>query len=174
MYICVYMHILPSSPPLFPYHSLNHIHPLLSYLVDCPSNIHHSILLHLLQNTVNGDECSSATHTSTVCVHVCVYVCVCVLKVFQLRRVAGNVSTALWVSEDKIIDFCLLFLPWRHLFVSDILYRAELVNIVFLADHQGSSLSGRCTNTGFGSFKLPTCEWLQKGRSHSQMESSLV
>ena len=27
---------------------------------------------------------------------------------------------------------------------------------------------------GFGSFKLPTCDWLQKGRSHSHMESSLV
>ena len=42
--------------------------------------------------------------------------------------------------------------------MSDILYRAELVNIVFLADHQGSSQSGHRTNTGFGSFKLPTCE----------------
>ena len=29
-------------------------------------------------------------------------------------------------------------------------------------------------NTGFGSFKLPTCDWLQKGRSHSHIESSLV
>ena len=44
----------------------------------------------------------------------------------------------------------------------------------FLTDHQGSSQSDHRTNTGFGSFKLPTCEWLQKGRSHSQMESSLV
>ena len=35
------------------------------------------------------------------------------------------------------------------------------------AGHQGSSQSDHCTNTGFSSFKLPTCGWLQKGRSHS-------
>ena len=39
---------------------------------------------------------------------------------------------------------------------------------------QGSSQSDPCTITGFGSFKLPTCDWLQKGQSHSRMESSLV
>ena len=37
------------------------------------------------------------------------------------------------------------------------------------AGHQGSSHSDLCANTGFGSFKLPTCGWLQKGRSHSHM-----
>ena len=37
------------------------------------------------------------------------------------------------------------------------------------AGRQGSSQSDLCTNTGFGSFKLPTCGWLQKGRSHSHM-----
>ena len=37
-----------------------------------------------------------------------------------------------------------------------------------------SSQSDLCANTGFGSFKLPTCDWLQKGRSHSHTESSLV
>ena len=37
------------------------------------------------------------------------------------------------------------------------------------AGHQGSSQSDLCTNTGFSSFKLPTCGWLQKGRSHSHM-----
>ena len=42
------------------------------------------------------------------------------------------------------------------------------------AGRQGSSQSDPCTITGFGSFKLPTCDWLQKGRSHSHMESSLV
>ena len=47
---------------------------------------------------------------------------------------------------------------------------------VFFAGHQRSSQSDPHTNTGFGSFKLPTCGWLQKGRSHSHMymESSLV
>ena len=44
----------------------------------------------------------------------------------------------------------------------------------FFAGHQGSSQSDNRTTTGFGSFKLPTCDWLQKGRSHSHMESSLV
>ena len=33
--------------------------------------------------------------------------------------------------------------------------------------HQGISQSDPCTITGFGSFKLQTCDWLQKGRSHS-------
>ena len=64
--------------------------------------------------------------------------------------------------------------------MSDILYRAKLVptyvSIVYFAGHQESSQSDLCPNTGFGSFKVPTCEWLQKGRSHSHMymESSSV
>jgi len=52
-------------------------------------------------------------------------------------------------------------------------FATSFENAVFLADHQGSSQTDHCANTGFSSFKLPTCEWLQKGRSHSQMESSL-
>ena len=40
--------------------------------------------------------------------------------------------------------------------------------------HQGSSQSDPCTITGFSSFKLLTCDWLQKGQSHSHMESSPV
>ena len=44
----------------------------------------------------------------------------------------------------------------------------------FFAGHQGSSQSDNRTTTGFGSFKLPTCDSLQKGRSHSHTESSLV
>ena len=44
----------------------------------------------------------------------------------------------------------------------------------FFAGHQGSSQSDHHTITGFGSFKLLTCDWLQKGRSHSHTESSLV
>ena len=59
----------------------------------------------------------------------------CVFKNLPVKEGGRNVSIAVWVSEDKIIDFCLLFLFWRHLFVSDILYRAELH--VFLVDHQG-------------------------------------
>ena len=42
------------------------------------------------------------------------------------------------------------------------------------AGRQGSSQSDPCANTGFSSFKLPTCDWLQEGWSHSHMESSLV
>ena len=40
------------------------------------------------------------------------------------------------------------------------------MNIVYFAGHQGSSLSDHCTasaDTGFGSFKLLACGWLQKG-----------
>ena len=48
------------------YHCLNHLHSLLSYLDDCPGDVHHPLLGHLLQNIVNGDESPSATHTSTV------------------------------------------------------------------------------------------------------------
>ena len=32
----------------------------------------------------------------------------------------------------------------------------------FLADHQGSSQSDHRANTGFGSFKLPTCECTER------------
>ena len=48
------------------------------------------------------------------------------------------------------------------------------VHSFLFAGHQGSSQTDHRTTTGFGSFKLPTCDWLQKGRSHSHMESSLV
>ena len=123
---------------------------------------------------------------------ICVCVCVC-LRVFlhscPLRRVAGSLSIAHWVSEKRSLTLIRL---WRHLLVCDILNRLlsnwpmlclamwvlSLHLILFchsdfLADHQGISETDHHTNTGFGSFKLPTCEWLQKGRSHSQMESSL-
>ena len=43
-------------------------------------------------------------------VRVCKCMCVCVWKVFPLRRVAGNVSIAPWVSENEILDFIYLFL----------------------------------------------------------------
>ena len=66
------------------YHILNHCWPLLSYLADCPGNVHHSLLLHLLQDIVNGDECTSATHTSTVCVCVCVCMHMCILIVCKM------------------------------------------------------------------------------------------
>ena len=42
------------------------------------------------------------------------------------------------------------------------------------AGHQGSSQSDPCTITSFGSFKLPTCDWPQKGRSHPHTEPSPV
>ena len=48
------------------YHCLNHLHSLLSYLDDCPGDVHHPLPGYLLQNIVNGDESPSAAHTSTV------------------------------------------------------------------------------------------------------------
>ena len=47
------------------YHSLHHLHPLLSHLGDGPSNVYHSLFLYLFQNTVYGHVRPSATHTST-------------------------------------------------------------------------------------------------------------
>ena len=46
------------------------------------------------------------------------------------------------------------------------------VHSFLLAGHQGSSQSN--LRAVFGSFKLPTCDWLQKGRSHTHTEFSLV
>ena len=50
------------------------------------------------------------------------------------------------------------------------------VHSLLFAGHHGSFQSDLCTNTGFGSFKLLTCGWLQKGQSHSHMymESQLT
>ena len=47
------------------HHCLNHLHPLLADGVDTASNVHHSLLLNLVQDSVNGDVGSSTTHTST-------------------------------------------------------------------------------------------------------------
>ena len=45
----------------------------------------------------------------------------------------------------------------------DILYRVLCIKLSF-AGHQGSSQFDQLTNTGFGSFKLLTCGWLEKGQ----------
>ena len=50
----------------------------------------------------------------------------------------------------------------------------QVLPLVLFAGRLGSSQSAHCTNTGFSSSKLQTCGWLQKGQSHSHMESSLV
>ena len=44
---------------------LDHFHSLVTELLDNASNIHHSLLLYLIQSTVDGDQCSSPTYTST-------------------------------------------------------------------------------------------------------------
>ena len=46
-------------------------------------------------------------------------------------------------------------------------YSAASSSWFSFAGHQGSSQSDSCTVTGFGSFKLLTCDWLQKWWSHS-------
>ena len=52
--------------------------------------------------------------------------------------------------------------------------RVLICLFLVFAGHQGSSQSDPHTTMGFGSFELPTCVWLQKGRSPSHSESSLI
>ena len=47
------------------YNSLDHLHALVSHLVDDSCNVHHLLLLDLFQDIVNADEGPSATNTST-------------------------------------------------------------------------------------------------------------
>ena len=42
-------------------------------------------------------------------------------------------------------------------------FAVSIVHSFLFVGHQGSSQSDLRTNTGFGSFKLPTCGWLQNG-----------
>ena len=49
------------------YRCLDHLHALVPHLVDCSCNVHHLLLLDLLQDTVNTDEGTSTSNTSTVC-----------------------------------------------------------------------------------------------------------
>ena len=46
--------------------SLDHLHALVPHLVDGSCNVHHLLLLDLLQDIVNTDEGAGTTHTSTV------------------------------------------------------------------------------------------------------------
>ena len=48
------------------YRSLDHLHALVPHLVDGSCNVHHLLLLDLLQHIVNADEGTSATNTSTL------------------------------------------------------------------------------------------------------------
>ena len=48
------------------YRSLDHLHALVPHLVDGSCNVHHLLLLDLLQDIVNADEGPSATNTSTL------------------------------------------------------------------------------------------------------------
>ena len=45
--------------------SLDHLHSLLSDLGDGSWDVHHLLFLYLLQNIVNHNKCTCATHTST-------------------------------------------------------------------------------------------------------------
>ena len=45
--------------------ALNHLHSLVAQFLYDASNIHYSLILNLIHDTVNGDQCSSPTHTST-------------------------------------------------------------------------------------------------------------
>ena len=45
--------------------SLDHLHSSLSDLGDGSWDIYHILFLYLLQNVVNGNKCTCATHTST-------------------------------------------------------------------------------------------------------------
>ena len=50
---------------MFTYHSLYHLHALVSHLVDGSCNVHHLLLLDLLQDIINADEGSCTTYSST-------------------------------------------------------------------------------------------------------------
>ena len=76
------------------------------------------------------------------------------------------------VSQYIVTTCSVIF--YLFIFIFYFLFIYFFFFLVVVAGHQGSSQSDLCTNTGFGSFKLPTCDWLQKGRSHSRTESSLV
>ena len=49
--------------------SLYHLHALVPHLVDGSCNVHHLLLLDLLQHIVHADEGASTTNTSTVRYH---------------------------------------------------------------------------------------------------------
>ena len=61
------MHVIIVSvgPLMQTYHGLDHLHTLVSHLVDGSCNVHHLLLLDLLQDIVNADESTSTTNTST-------------------------------------------------------------------------------------------------------------
>ena len=47
------------------YHCLDHLHALVSHLVDDSCNVYHLLLFDLFQGIANADEGSSTTNTST-------------------------------------------------------------------------------------------------------------
>ena len=107
-------------------------------------------------------------------------VCVC-LRIFLLRRVAGNLSIALWISKNCFFHLfffrgCLYTYSIVRKYYSYIVLFCcfQFMVLISFAGHQGSSQCDPCTVTGFGSFKFPTCDWLQKRWSHSHTESSPV
>ena len=66
---CIHNNTYTSLPHEFPFtrthRSLHHLHALVPHLVDGSCNVHHLLLLDLLQDIVNADEGTSTTNTST-------------------------------------------------------------------------------------------------------------
>ena len=57
--------------------SLDHLHSSLSYLGDGSWDVHYLLFPYLLQDVINSNECTCATHTSTVCM-------LCMRQVFTI------------------------------------------------------------------------------------------
>ena len=47
------------------YNKVDHLHTLVSHLVDGSCNVHHSLLLDLVQDIVQANEGTSTSNTST-------------------------------------------------------------------------------------------------------------
>ena len=52
------------------YRCLDYLHALVPHLVDGSCNVHHLLLLDLLQHIVNTDEGTSTSNTSAACMHI--------------------------------------------------------------------------------------------------------
>ena len=50
--------------------SLDHFHSSLSDLGDGSWDVHHLLFLYLLQDVVNDNECTCATHTGAACMQI--------------------------------------------------------------------------------------------------------
>ena len=69
--------------------SLDHFHSSFSDLGDGSRDVHHLFFLYLLQDVVNDNECTCATHTS-----------------------AAEQEDVMFIGNDLIIFFTCSVLPW--------------------------------------------------------------